>query len=80
MNPSLLPERDLATLTGHLGEDGRVDRGQLKRCLARARVPYRVGAGGQVWTTVEALNAALLGSQVEGAPRADEPYDPDKFG
>lgn len=59
MNPHLVPERDLAALTGHLDAAGGVRRGQLKRYLKRQGVPFLPGAGGAVWTTVSALEQAL---------------------
>lgn len=69
MNPHLVPEHDLAALTGHLDAAGGVRRGQLKRYLKRQGVPFLPGAGGTVWTTVDALNQAL-GIQPEPPPLA----------
>jgi hypothetical protein len=77
----LLSEAQLAAATGHVRPDGTVDRGQLKRCLRRARVPYRLGAGGQLWTTAAAIDAALgVGQAPAGAAGDADAYPPGLFG
>lgn len=72
MNPHLVPERELAALTGHLDPSGAVRRGQLVRCLKRQGVRFFTGAGGTVWTTVSALDQALgILPQTPAAPSTD---------
>lgn len=72
----LLSEAQLAAATGHIRSDGTVDRGQLKRCLRRARVPFKVGAGGKLWTTAKAVDEALGVGQVQVEGQASTPpYD-----
>jgi hypothetical protein len=53
MSASLLNEEALKAATG------AKRRGDLARYLSRAGVPFQRGAGGAIWTSLDAINAAL---------------------
>lgn len=49
----IVTEPELMEATGY------DQRGRLVSHLERCRIPFFAGNGGQIWTTLEAINAAL---------------------
>lgn len=54
MANGIVKEKELLNATGYTA------RGRLVSHLERNNIPYFVGNRGQVWTTIEAINRALL--------------------
>lgn len=54
MANGIVKEKELLNATGYTA------RGRLVSHLERHNIPYFVGNGGQVWTTLKAINNALL--------------------
>lgn len=50
---SIISEKDLMTVTGYK------KRSLLEKCLRKQKVRFFYGQGGQIWTTLEALNVGL---------------------
>jgi len=40
--------------------------GDLRKCLDEQKIPYYTGKSGQIVTTIQALNAHLIGLEVSG--------------
>lgn len=38
---------------------------QLMSCLKKQGIPYYLGKGGRIWTTLDAINSKLLGIKTE---------------
>ena len=53
MNQVIITEKDLLAATGYKR------RAQLEKCLRSFKVSFHFGKGGQIWTTIDALNASL---------------------
>ncbi len=54
MASGIVKEKELLKATGYTA------RGRLVSHLERHNIPYFIGNRGQVWTTLEAINSALL--------------------
>ena len=54
MANGIVKEKELLKATGYTA------RGRLVSHLERHNIPYFIGNRGQVWTTIEAINRALL--------------------
>lgn len=62
----LLKEDDLADWTGHR------QRTKLESWLRDRRIPYLYGKGGQIITTMAAINSSLLGNPATIPPESIE--------
>ena len=50
---SILNEKELMEATGYRR------RSLLEKCLRKHKIKFHYGRGGQIWTTVDALNSSL---------------------